>query len=116
MIRFTKVSKQYARGGPALEDLTFHLRRGEFAFKSDLDVVGAMHAEIYLSVDAPDTDLWAKVYDVAPDGKRFAVTYWCEKCAIRTYTPGTCWCCRRSSACRTRSRTSATPTAKKGRG
>jgi cell division transport system ATP-binding protein len=32
MIRFTKVSKQYARGGPALEDLTFHLRRGEFAF------------------------------------------------------------------------------------
>jgi cell division transport system ATP-binding protein len=32
MIRFTKVSKQYPRGGPALEDVTFHLRRGEFAF------------------------------------------------------------------------------------
>ena len=32
MIRFTKVSKQYPRGGPALEQVTFHLRRGEFAF------------------------------------------------------------------------------------
>jgi cell division transport system ATP-binding protein len=32
MIRFTKVSKQYPRGGPALEDVSFHLRRGEFAF------------------------------------------------------------------------------------
>lgn len=32
MIRFTKVSKQYPRGGPALEDVSFNLRRGEFAF------------------------------------------------------------------------------------
>ena len=32
MIRFTKVSKQYPRGGPALENVTFHIRRGEFAF------------------------------------------------------------------------------------
>jgi hypothetical protein len=39
--------------------------------EADLDVVGAMQAEIYLSVDAPDTDLWAKVYDVAPDGTAY---------------------------------------------
>ncbi len=32
MIRFTKVSKTYARGGPALEEVSFNLRRGEFAF------------------------------------------------------------------------------------
>jgi cell division transport system ATP-binding protein len=32
VIRFTKVAKQYPKGGPALEDVTFHLRRGEFAF------------------------------------------------------------------------------------
>jgi len=32
MIRFTKVSKQYTRGGPALEEVSFHLRRSEFAF------------------------------------------------------------------------------------
>jgi hypothetical protein len=28
------------------------------------------------------------------DGKRLRVTYWCDVCAIRTYTPGLCWCCR----------------------
>ena len=32
MIRFTHVSKQYARGGPALDDVSFFLNRGEFAF------------------------------------------------------------------------------------
>jgi uncharacterized protein len=33
-----------------------------------LRVVGAMNAEIHLSADAPDADLWVKVFDVAPDG------------------------------------------------
>ncbi|MHB1298882.1 MAG: cell division ATP-binding protein FtsE [Gemmatimonadaceae bacterium] len=32
MIRFSHVTKSYARGGPALEDVSFHLNRGEFAF------------------------------------------------------------------------------------
>ena len=33
MIRFAKVSKQYPNGtGPALEDVTFHIGRGEFVF------------------------------------------------------------------------------------
>jgi putative CocE/NonD family hydrolase len=34
----------------------------------DVEVIGAMTAEIFLSADAPDTDLWVKVFDVAPDG------------------------------------------------
>jgi putative CocE/NonD family hydrolase len=34
----------------------------------DLRVVGAMTAEVFLSVDASDTDLWVHVQDVAPDG------------------------------------------------
>lgn len=38
---------------------------------ADLDVVGAIEAEIHVSADAPDTDLWVKVYDVAPDGTAF---------------------------------------------
>ena len=29
---------------------------------------------------------------------RWMVTYWCEVCAIRTYTPGICWCCREETA------------------
>lgn len=31
-------------------------------------------------------------------GKRLMVTYWCDVCAIRTYTPGICWCCREETA------------------
>ena len=32
MIRFTHVSKTYPDGAPALRDVTFHLRKGEFTF------------------------------------------------------------------------------------
>jgi uncharacterized protein len=36
--------------------------------EEDVEVVGAMTAEIFLSADAPDTDLWVKVFDVEPNG------------------------------------------------
>jgi putative CocE/NonD family hydrolase len=36
--------------------------------EDDVEVVGAMTAEIYVSADAPDTDFWVKVFDVEPDG------------------------------------------------
>lgn len=29
------------------------------------------------------------------NGKRLMVTYWCNVCYIRTYTPGKCWCCQK---------------------
>lgn len=28
------------------------------------------------------------------NGKRLMVTYWCDVCYIRTYSPGVCWCCQ----------------------
>lgn len=31
---------------------------------------------------------------VHKDGKRLMVTYWCDVCGIRSYTPGPCWCCQ----------------------
>ena len=37
----------------------------------DREVVGAIAAEVYLAVDAPDVDLWVKVLDVAPDGTAY---------------------------------------------
>jgi len=37
----------------------------------DLEVTGFITAEIYLSSDAPDTDLWVRLMDVAPDGTAF---------------------------------------------
>jgi hypothetical protein len=32
---------------------------------------------------------------VHKDGKRLIVTYWCDVCYIRTYSPGVCWCCQK---------------------
>jgi len=32
MIRFTHVTKQYPKGGPAIDDVSFHVNRGEFVF------------------------------------------------------------------------------------
>ena len=28
------------------------------------------------------------------NGARLMVTYWCDVCYIRTYSPGVCWCCQ----------------------
>ena len=39
--------------------------------EQDLEVVGALGAEVYLETNAPDVDLWVKVLDVAPDGTAF---------------------------------------------
>ncbi len=36
--------------------------------QEDLTVVGPIEIDVYLSVDAPDTDLWVRLFDVAPDG------------------------------------------------
>ena len=41
------------------------------AFESDLDIAGRASAEIYISCDAPDADIWVRLYDVAPDGISF---------------------------------------------
>jgi putative CocE/NonD family hydrolase len=37
-------------------------------FESDLRVVGPIEAELFVSTDAPDVDVWLKLFDVAPDG------------------------------------------------
>jgi putative CocE/NonD family hydrolase len=41
---------------------------GTAPLKGDLRVVGAIEAEVFISVDAADTDLWLHLEDVAPDG------------------------------------------------
>ena len=39
----------------------------------DIDVLGPIEGSVHISVDAPDTDLWLKVLDVAPDGTAWNV-------------------------------------------
>jgi hypothetical protein len=34
---------------------------------------------------------------VYKNGKRLVVTYWCDVCALRFYTPGKCWCCQQET-------------------
>ena len=34
---------------------------------------------------------------VHQNGKRLMVTYWCDVCYIRTYSPGNCWCCQKDT-------------------
>lgn len=57
---------------------------------ADLEVVGRFQEPELFVVDPIHT----KAVFVHKDGKRYLITYWCETCAIRTYSPGLCWCCR----------------------
>jgi hypothetical protein len=56
---------------------------------ADLEVKGRQKDGRFL-VDPIHT----KAMRVHRDGKVLAITYWCDTCAIRTYTPGICWCCQ----------------------
>jgi putative CocE/NonD family hydrolase len=38
---------------------------------ADTEVTGPIHAEIYVSADTPNFDLWVRLLDVAPDGTAF---------------------------------------------
>lgn len=39
-----------------------------------------------------------KAMFVVRGGKPLVITYWCEVCAIRTYSPGKCQCCQDETA------------------
>jgi hypothetical protein len=38
---------------------------------ADTEVSGPIHAEIFVSADVPDVDVWVRLLDVAPDGTAF---------------------------------------------
>lgn len=42
--------------------------------------------------------IFRKAMFVVRDGKSLVITYWCEVCAIRTYSPGKCQCCQDETA------------------
>jgi hypothetical protein len=57
-----------------------------------LEVKGHLQGGLF-AVDPIHTD----AMHVYKDGKRLIITYWCDLCAIRTYTPGICWCCQKNT-------------------
>lgn len=58
---------------------------------SDLEAIGHFESPEHFEVDP----IHLKSMFVHKDGKRFQITYWCDVCYIRTYTPGPCWCCQK---------------------
>lgn len=61
---------------------------------ADFEVIGRFLAERAFQVDP----IHLRALFVHRNGKRLHVTFWCELCAIRTYTPGICWCCQQDTA------------------
>jgi len=57
---------------------------------SDFEVVGQLDANgVFQAAPIHENPLF-----IHRGGKRLFVTYWCDVCAIRTRTPGVCWCCQ----------------------
>ena len=90
-----------AGGKPAIET-----PQGLTYLSSDADTTGVLTDSRLTGADfevigqrlGPDSfqvgPIHKKSMWVHRDGKRYMVTYWCEVCAIRTYTPGICQCCQ----------------------
>jgi hypothetical protein len=57
----------------------------------DLEAIGHFTTPDTFEVDPIHT----RALFVHKAGKRLYITYWCEVCYIRTYTPGPCWCCQK---------------------
>lgn len=56
----------------------------------DLEALGSRSGEGSFAVGPiHERNLW-----VHRKGERLMVTYWCDICYIRTYSPGQCWCCQ----------------------
>jgi hypothetical protein len=57
---------------------------------SDFEVVGSLDPNgVFQAAPIHENPLF-----VHKSGQRLFVTYWCDICAIRTRTPGVCWCCQ----------------------
>jgi hypothetical protein len=57
---------------------------------TELEVEGLAAGEGKFEIDGIHTK---PVYTFV-NGDRLGVSYWCEICYIRTYSPGKCWCCQ----------------------
>jgi hypothetical protein len=79
--------------------------RGPVALSGDEPTVGVLNDPRLANADFEVSGLMtANGLEIDPihtrslfayqDGRRLMVTYWCDICYIRTYTPGVCWCCQ----------------------
>jgi hypothetical protein len=72
------------------EEAVLKVLDDERLWGSDFEVVGVESGPGRVVIDGIHTKpLWVYV-----KGERLGVSYWCEICYIRTYSPGKCWCCQ----------------------
>ena len=58
---------------------------------TDFEALGHFTAPGHFEIDG----IYTRSMFVHKDGKRLLITYWCDVCSIRTYTPGNCVCCQK---------------------
>ncbi len=73
----------------------------------DVPTVGVLGDDRLQGVDFEATGTPGEKFQIDPihtkamfvhkDGKKLMITYWCDVCYIRTYTPGICWCCQKET-------------------
>lgn len=75
------------------DDPTLKVLNDDRLKNSDFEVAGHFTSPGEFAVDHIHT----RSLFVYRDGKRQMVTYWCDVCYIRTYSPGKCWCCQKNT-------------------
>lgn len=60
---------------------------------SDFEVLGASAPPDHFTVGP----IHKRSMFVHKGDKKLMVTYWCDVCYIRTYSPGICWCCQKET-------------------
>ncbi len=63
------------------------LKDADFEVRGDYSAPGQFQIE---PIHTRSLFAWQK-------GERLMVTYWCDICYIRTFTPGVCWCCQENT-------------------
>ena len=75
------------------DDPTKGVLRDERLKDADFEVGGKYRSPGQFEVDPIHT----RSLFVHRKGQRLMVTYWCDICYIRTFTPGICWCCQENT-------------------
>lgn len=76
------------------DEASLAVLRDERVRKEVLEAVGTPMPPSRFRIDP----IHKKAMFVVRGGVPLVITYWCEVCAIRTYSPGKCQCCQEETA------------------
>jgi hypothetical protein len=73
------------------DDATMGVLNDKRLWETDFEAIGHFNSPDHFEIDPIHT----RSMFVHKDGKRLMISYWCDVCYIRTYTPGNCVCCQK---------------------